>query len=281
MGIKDYIYDKNKEKNTMMEGVLVKMKTELNNPIRYYLTFPSMFVRVNELIGKTITFTHTGYCCLNCGSNETIFRQGFCKRCFFETPTAGDWIMRPELSQAHLDIEDRDLAYEKEVQLQPHVVYLAVSSGLKVGVTRKTQVPTRWIDQGAHQTIPIVEVPNRYLAGITEVALKEHYNDKTNWRRMLTQDPSQMDLVAERDRALQWLPQEVNPYIKTTENDATLFLQFPLEQPPTKVKSVNLTKSKMHSGKLVGIKGQYLVFADQSVMNVRSHEGVSVRMEVT
>jgi hypothetical protein len=281
MGIKDYIYDKNKEKNTMMEGVLVKMKTELNNPIRYYLTFPSMFVRVNELIGKTITFTHTGYCCLNCGSNETIFRQGFCKRCFFETPTAGDWIMRPELSQAHLDIEDRDLAYEKKVQLQPHVVYLAVSSGLKVGVTRKTQVPTRWIDQGAHQTIPIVEVPNRYLAGITEVALKEHYNDKTNWRRMLTQDPSQMDLVAERDRALQWLPQEVNPYIKTTENDATLFLQFPLEQPPTKVKSVNLTKSKMHSGKLVGIKGQYLVFTDQSVMNVRSHEGVSVRMEVT
>jgi hypothetical protein len=281
MGIKDYIYDKNKEKNTMMEGVLVKMKTELNNPIRYYLTFPSMFVRVNELIGKTITFTHTGYCCLNCGSNETIFRQGFCKRCFFETPTAGDWIMRPELSQAHLDIEDRDLAYEKKVQLQPHVVYLAVSSGLKVGVTRKTQVPTRWIDQGAHQTIPIVEVPNRYLAGITEVALKEHYNDKTNWRRMLTQDPSQMDLVAERDRALQWLPQEVNPYLKTTENDATLFLQFPLEQPPTKVKSVNLTKSKMHSGKLVGIKGQYLVFEDQSVMNVRSHEGVSVRMEVT
>ena len=281
MGIKDYIYDKNKEKNTMIEGVLVKMKTELNNPIRYYLTFPSMFVRVNELIGKTITFTHTGYCCLNCGSNETIFRQGFCKRCFFETPTAGDWIMRPELSQAHLDIEDRDLAYEKKVQLQPHVVYLAVSSGLKVGVTRKTQVPTRWIDQGAHQTIPIVEVPNRYLAGITEVALKEHYNDKTNWRRMLTQDPSQMDLVAERDRALQWLPQEVNPYIKTTENDATLFLQFPLEQPPTKVKSVNLAKSKMHSGKLVGIKGQYLVFADQSVMNVRSHEGVSVRMEVT
>jgi len=281
MGIKDYIYDKNKEKNTMMEGVLVKMKTELNNPIRYYLTFPSMFVRVNELIGKTITFTHTGYCCLNCGSNETIFRQGFCKRCFFETPTAGDWIMRPELSQAHLDIEDRDLDYEKKVQLQPHVVYLAVSSGLKVGVTRKTQVPTRWIDQGAHQTIPIVEVPNRYLAGITEVALKEYYNDKTNWRRMLTQDPSQMDLVAERDRALQWLPQEVNPYIKTTENDATLLLQFPLEQPPTKVKSVNLTKSKMHSGKLVGIKGQYLVFADQSVMNVRSHEGVSVRMEVT
>ena len=93
--------------------------------------------------------------------------------------SVGDWIMRPELSTAHLDIEDRDLAYEKKVQLQPHIVYLALSSEVKVGVTRKTQVPTRWIDQGAVQAIPIVEVPNRYLAGITEVALKNHFADKT------------------------------------------------------------------------------------------------------
>ncbi len=93
--------------------------------------------------------------------------------------------MKPELSTAHLDIEDRDLDYEKRVQLQPHIVYLALSSEVKVGVTRKTQVPTRWIDQGAVQAIPIVEVPNRYLAGITEVALKNHFADKTNWQKML------------------------------------------------------------------------------------------------
>ena len=99
------------------------------------------------------------------------------------SPAVGDWIMKPELSTAHLDIEDRDLEYEKRIQLQPHVVYLALSSEVKVGVTRKTQVPTRWIDQGAVQAIPIVEVPNRYLAGITEVALKNHFADKTNWQK--------------------------------------------------------------------------------------------------
>ena len=88
--------------------------------------------------------------------------------------------MHPELSTAHLDKEDRDLEYEKKVQLKPHVVYLANSSNVKVGVTRKSQIPTRWIDQGAHEAIEIVEVPNRYLAGITEVALKDYVADKTN-----------------------------------------------------------------------------------------------------
>ena len=194
----------------MLEGPLRKMRTQINDPIDYYMTFPSVFVRVNDLIENHFLYPY-GFSCMSC-IDQPIFRQGFCKSCFFEIPSAGDWIMRPELSQAHLDIEDRDLAYEKKVQLQPHIVYLAVSSGLKVGVTRKTQVPTRWIDQGAHQTIPIVEVPNRYLAGITEVALKSHYNDKTNWRLMLTQKPEPLDLEAERKRALSYLPNEVKDY---------------------------------------------------------------------
>ena len=104
--------------------------------------------------------------------------------------------MRPELSTAHLGIEDRDLAYEQSVQLKPHIVYLANSSNVKVGVTRKQQVPTRWIDQGAHEAIEILEAPNRYLAGITEVALKEHVADKTNWRKMLKNDIEDVNLVS-------------------------------------------------------------------------------------
>ena len=215
---------------------------------------------------------------MSCGIDQPIFRQGFCKSCFFEMPSAGDWIMRPELSQAHLDIEDRDLAYEKKVQLQPHIVYLAVSSGLKVGVTRKTQVPTRWIDQGAHQTIPIVEVPNRYLAGITEVALKSHYNDKTNWRQMLTQKPEPLDLEAERKRALSYLPNEVKDYASSALQREMMSLHFPLQTPPTTVKSINLTKMKQFSATLEGVKGQYLIFSDQQVMNVRGHEGVCVSL---
>ncbi|MGB1941674.1 MAG: DUF2797 domain-containing protein [Flavobacteriaceae bacterium] len=265
----------------MLEGPLRKMRTQINDPIDYYMTFPSVFVRVNDLIGKSLSFTHTGFSCMSCGIDQPIFRQGFCKSCFFEMPSAGDWIMRPELSQAHLDIEDRDLAYEKKVQLQPHIVYLAVSSGLKVGVTRKTQVPTRWIDQGAHQTIPIVEVPNRYLAGITEVALKSHYNDKTNWRLMLTQKPEPLDLEAERKRALSYLPNEVKDYASSALQEKTMSLHFPLQTPPTAVKSINLTKLKQFSATLEGVKGQYLIFSDQQVMNVRGHEGVCVSLTVT
>ena len=265
----------------MLEGPLQKMRTQINDPIDYYMTFPSVFVRVNDLIGKSLSFTHTGFSCMSCGNDQPIFRQGFCKTCFFEMPSAGDWIMRPELSQAHLDIEDRDLAYEKKVQLQPHIVYLAVSSGLKVGVTRKTQVPNRWIDQGAHQTIPIVEVPNRYLAGITEVALKSHYNDKTNWRQMLTQKPEPLDLEAERKRALSYLPNEVKDYASSALQEKTMSLYFPLQTPPTTVKSINLTKLKQFSATLAGVKSQYLIFSDQQVMNVRGHEGVCVSLTVT
>src|SRR5690606_32085347 len=114
-------------------------------------------------------------------------------------PQAADWITKPELSTAHLDQEDRDLEYEKKVQLKPHIVYLANSSNVKVGVTRKTQVPTRWIDQGAHEAIEIVEVPNRYLAGITEVALKDHVADKTNWRKMLKNDVDDENLFTWRE----------------------------------------------------------------------------------
>ena len=127
----------------MFSGVLKKMNTEFRPSIGYYLNLKNDFVALHQFIDQSITLEMTGYECLNCSRTEPIFRQGFCKKCFFESPNAGDWIMRPELSTAHLDIEDRDLAYEKKVQLQPHIVYLALSSHLKVGVTRKTQVPTR------------------------------------------------------------------------------------------------------------------------------------------
>ena len=161
------------------QGVLKKMLTENSETIQYYMELETNFINVNQLLNSTLSICFVKYQCMSCSLEKEIYRQGFCKSCFFETPSAGDWIMRPELSTAHLGKEDRNLAYEKSVQLQPHIVYLANSSNVKVGVTRKQQVPTRWIDQGAHEAIEIVEVPNRYLAGITEVALKEHVADKT------------------------------------------------------------------------------------------------------
>ena len=192
---------------------------------------------------------------------------------------AGDWIMKPELSTAHLDIEDRDLEYEKKVQLQPHIVYLALSSEVKVGVTRQTQVPTRWIDQGAIQAIPIVEVPNRYLAGITEVALKNHYTDKTNWQKMLKNDVPKVDLLKEKGSLKYLIPKEVQDFYYP-EKENLYELHYPVLQFPTKVNSLNLDKSPNFSGKLTGIKGQYLMFEDGTVFNVRTFEGYLVKISI-
>ena len=258
------------------QGVLKKMQTQYGTPIQYYLVFKEDFIHLNALIGKEISMRFTGYECLQCHEPKEIFRQGFCKNCFFETAQAGDWIMRPELSTAHLGIEDRDLAYEQKVQLQPHIVYLANSSHLKVGVTRKTQLPTRWIDQGAHEAIEILEVPNRYLAGIAEVALKDHVSDKTNWRKMLTNDTKDEDLGQMRDQLKTYIPQEALPYFLDQSKETPL--DFPVLEYPKKVTSIGLKKTPNFKGTLTGIKGQYLLFKDQQVFNVRSHEGFVVTL---
>jgi hypothetical protein len=260
------------------QGVLKKMPTENLETIQYYLELGSDFLNMNQLLGKNLEISFEKYECLNCHLNKEIFRQGFCKSCFFETPNAGDWIMRPELSTAHLGIEDRDLAYEKQVQLKPHIVYLANSSNVKVGVTRKQQVPTRWIDQGAHEAIEIVEVPNRYLAGITEVALKEHVADKTNWRKMLKNDIEDESLATWRDKLKQYIPEEAKPYF--LENNSETHLNFPVNTYPEKPKSLNLKKELKYAVKLLGIKGQYLIFEDQTVFNVRSNEGLVVNLNI-
>src|SRR5690606_32295505 len=216
--------------------------------------------------------------CLNCKLDRPIYRQGFCKTCFYDIPQAADWIMRPELSTAHLDKEDRDLAYEKKVQLQPHIVYLANSSSVKVGVTRKSQVPTRWIDQGAHETIEIVEVPNRYLAGITEVALKDHVSDKTNWRTMLKNEIVDEDLVQWRERLKQYIPDEVLDYFIANNEETNI--EFPVLKYPEKPISLNLVKTPKYQGVLKGIKGQYLIFEDGTVFNIRSNEGFVIALSV-
>ena len=261
------------------EGTLSKMQTELGNPIQYYLVFENSFLNVNQLLGQKIEINFEGYQCLNCLKSKKIFRQGFCYDCFYSSPAVGDWIMKPELSTAHLGIADRDLEYETRVQLQPHIVYFASSSEVKVGVTRKTQVPTRWIDQGAEQALAIVEVPNRYLAGITEVALKNHFADKTNWRKMLTNAILEVDLIAEKSKVQQLLPDEVQPYFDINAFQVTP-LHYPVLNYPTKISSLSLDKSPNFSGKLIGVKGQYLIFEDGTVFNIRSYEGYKVRLSV-
>lgn len=263
----------------VFEGVLNKMHTQLDQQVQYYLTLDNALVHMNNLLEKEISIQHTGYQCLNCNKTKKIYRQGFCYDCFVSSPAVGEWIMRPELSKAHLGIEDRDLAYEKKVQLQPHVVYFAIASDLKVGVTRKTQIPTRWIDQGASKAYAIVEVPNRYLAGITEIALKNFYTDKTNWRKMLQNINMEVNSEIALSEVRNYLPNEIIPYFDQT-NHEELSIVYPVIEYPTKVNSLNLEKSPFFTGKLTGIRGQYLLFDDGTVFNIRSYEGFKVIINI-
>jgi hypothetical protein len=264
----------------MFQATLKKMVTENLQPINYFLDVASSFLYLNQLLGKTIKIEHNGFECLKCGTDKPIFRQGHCQSCFFESPATGDWIMRPELSKAHLGQADRDLEYESKMQLQPHIVYLALSSHLKVGVTRKSQLPTRWIDQGAHQAMILLEVPNRYLAGVAEVALKHYFSDKTNWRKMLQNEVEPVNWEHAYNEALERLPKEFKPYL-IRDSLSVQKLNFPVSQYPLKVKSLNLLKTPSFSSKLVGIKGQYLIFEEGTVFNVRSNEGFCVKISIS
>ena len=261
------------------QGVLTKMQTEFGKPIQYYLIFETGFLNLNQMLSKELEIHFLGYQCLNCTKKKKIYRQGYCYDCFYSSPAVGDWIMRPELSTAHLGVADRDLDYESKVQLQPHIVYLALSSEIKVGVTRKTQMPARWIDQGAEKALPIIEVPNRYLAGITEVALKAHFADKTNWRKMLTNEIATLDLIEHKLKLYQHLPQEVKEYFSHDNHDL-YELEYPVLEYPKKISSLSLENTSHFKGKLTGIKGQYLIFNDGTVFNVRAYEGYSVSIEI-
>ncbi len=259
-------------------GQILKMKTFNAQPIQYYMNLETDLINLNQVFGKTLKWKHIGYQCVECGSDEKIFRMGFCKRCFFESPFASETIIRPELSTAHLNIGERDLEVEKSIQLQPHIVYLAYTGDVKVGVTRASQIPTRWIDQGATFAIPIAETANRYEAGMIEVAMKEHLPDKTNWRKMLEDDfEDDLDLEDFRTKVQQFFPDEFKD--KFTADHQMTRLDFPY-QAPEKITTVNFDKTPEFEGVLRGIKGQYLSFEGGTFLNVRAHEGYVVELEI-
>ena len=260
------------------QGVVKKMVTELSTPINYFIEFDDNFIHLNQFIDKLFKFECIGYSCLSCSESQGLYRQGFCKSCFFESPLAGDWIMRPELSKAHLNIADRDLDYEKKIQLQPHVVYLSNTGRIKVGVTRKSQIPYRWIDQGAHEAVELLQTPNRFLAGEAEVALKKYMSDKTNWRSMLKNERDSSNIKSSKDHAKNFIPSNLLHYFVDASN--VLSIDFPVVEYPDNPKSIKLNKDSFFSGILKGVKGQYLIFEKNQVLNYRAHEGHIFKIEI-
>jgi len=260
----------------MIQGNLHKMAVTLGSPVKYTL-FQDQ-VDMNALIGKSISLAWDGkITCVSCSKSiKKSFSDGFCYTCFMSAPEAAPCIINPELCRAHLG-EGRDVAWEERNHNVPHVVYFTLSDRVKVGITRKTQVPTRWIDQGAVRAIVLAETPNRYTAGVLEVALKSLYADKTNWQRMLKNEVDwDADLVQEKWEACESLPSDLQEFF--TDDEAVVDLNYQVTDYPTKVSALSLDKSSTIEGVLTGIKGQYLIFDTGRVFNVRKHTGYAVTL---
>ncbi len=268
-----------------VSGNIRKMRSELSNPVNYVLPLfdvleENELVPLNELVGKEIrlTFQQQINCVVTGEKIKKVYGEGMSYLAFIKSPQAVESIIRPELSQAHLGIGLRDLTWELEHDMQPHVVYLAQTSGVKVGVTRIRHVPSRWIDQGAWKTMVVANTPYRQLAGLIEVAMKAHMSDKTDWRKMLTNtlDPD-IDLMEEKLKFIEKVPAEYQPYI-AKENEITE-IHYPVIRYPEKVTSIKLDKVPVIQKKLTGIRGQYWLFDDDTAINIRSHAGYKVRLE--
>jgi hypothetical protein len=262
------------------QGVLLKMHGEIGNKVSYYLPLGPHIINMNELLEKRIEFEYQGIIhCIRCGRiTKKSFAQGFCYPCFTNAPETSECVLRPELCRAHEGIS-RDMKWSQDHCLQDHIVYLAVSSGLKVGVTRSSQVPIRWIDQGAWKAIKLARTPNRFLAGQIEVSLKARMSDKTNWRHMLTDKiDREIDLLAEKETISGYLPAALSSFV--SPDDEIQEIQYPVLQYPEKVRSLSFDKQSEISGKLMGIKGQYLIFSDGTVLNIRKHNGYLVNLEI-
>lgn len=268
----------------MHSGPLHKMKTELSSPVNYSFVLADQSVPANPMIGAPLSLQFTGdIACIHCGRKiKKSFNQGYCYPCFTSLAQCDMCIVRPE--QCHYDQGTcREPEWGLRQCMQDHFVYLANSSGIKVGITRKTQIPTRWIDQGATQALAILRVGSRLQAGLIEVALKEHVSDRTSWQKMLKGVADEVDLEGCRDELLSRSAEQIDEVrqkfgedaIETLVDSTVTRIEYPILHYPSKVKSFNFDKTPEVSGVLHGIKGQYLIF-DTGVINIRKFGGYTV-----
>jgi hypothetical protein len=258
--------------------ILRKMKTQFRElePVLYYLDAEDQVEALNTRLGQTLSIKASGSIfCIACGRKTSkSFQQGYCFPCTRSLARCDTCIIKPEYCHHHKG-SCREPKWAEEQCMIPHLIYLANSFGVKVGVTRAYQRLTRWIDQGAVTAIPLAIVAKRLDAGLIEVALKEHFPDKTNWRGMLKGDIPDADLFAIREEATGLLP--LHPFAEV-QTDKPVSILYPVLQYPEKVQSLNLEKSPHIEGTLLGIKGQYLIF-DHGVINLRSYAGYEVEIQ--
>ncbi len=243
----------------------------------YHLRLADKEIPINDFVGQTIKLNYLGTIhCIHCGrKTNKSFSQGYCFPCFRSLPETDMCIVKPE--QCHFDQGTcRDAAWGEKHCMIDHTIYLANSSGLKIGITRSFQQETRWMDQGAIQALPIARVKKRKDAGLVEVAVKQRVSDKTNWRKMLKGEVEEIDLVSHRDQLKDLLPDGIDVEFLADENVRNF--TYPVKIFPKKIVSYNFDKNPEIQDELQGIKGQYLIFAG-GVINMRKFAGYDVRFE--
>lgn len=271
---------------TIAQGIIRKMRTRLEQPVSYGARFGDEEVPFNPFLEKEIKLHYSGNIfCVHCSRKSSkSFNQGYCYPCFQSLAQCDSCIIHPE--RCHFEQGScREPAWGEKYCIQDHIVYLANSSGLKVGITRATQVPTRWIDQGATQALAVMRVRSRLQSGVLEVMFKEHVADKTNWRDMLKGAAVELDMAAERDRLLAACQGAISELedqfgffaISKLSGIEPVSIEYPVAQYPEKISSFNFDKDPEVSGKLLGIKGQYLIL-DGGVINLRRFSGYEVEL---
>ena len=256
-----------------LEGNIKKMKASNISKIQYSMVLSDNIFPINQYIGRNISLIWNKIIyCVKCGNKtKKSFFQGFCYPCFINAPESSECILRPELCQAHEGIS-RDMEWSKNHCLSDHFVYLSLTSGVKVGVTRYTQIPTRWIDQGAIKALKIAKTPNRYLAGMIEIQLKKFVSDRTSWQKMLKNDVDQsIDLYQYRETLKKNISNSLKQYVLDEEKE--LLINYPVDCYPQKIKSINFDKVGEFDGTLTGMKGQYLYLDNEYVVNIRKYSG--------
>ncbi|QUJ70293.1 DUF2797 domain-containing protein (plasmid) [Photobacterium sp. GJ3] len=270
-----------------MQGTLSKMRASLGDVVNYQLLVGEEALALNPLIGQPLQLTFSGNIyCDACGrKTKKSYSQGHCFPCMKKLARCDMCVMKPETCH-YAQGTCREPEWGETHCMVPHYVYLSNTSGLKVGITRHTQIPTRWIDQGATQALPILKVKNRHLSGLVEIALAEFIADKTNWRAMLKGDAETIDLKSEAARLLPEIESRLQDLLLKFGADAIerldeniIEINYPVDQYPTKIASHNFDKDPVVSGVLLGIKGQYLIF-DTGVINIRKFTSYEVSVVV-
>ncbi|HSX90944.1 MAG TPA: DUF2797 domain-containing protein [Pseudomonas sp.] len=268
----------------LARGALSKMAVQLDAPVQYSFRLGEEQVAVNPLIGKTLRLEYLGAIhCSHCGrKTKSSFSQGYCYPCMQKLAQCDVCIMSPE--RCHYDAGTcREPSWGEQFCMTDHIVYLANSSGVKVGITRASQIPTRWIDQGATQALPIFRVATRQQSGFVEDLLRSQVADKTNWRALLKGHAQPVDLLAIReqimaacDTGLTDLQQRFGiQAVQPLPDQSVVDIAYPIEAYPAKINSFNLDKNPIAEGTLLGIKGQYLMF-DTGVINIRKYTSYQV-----